>query len=273
MPQTTADLLNSYARELILLAGKDGCGKSCAVVSTAQLVEMLDSAAKFYVIDTENKFASAVRSYKEDAPQNLIYHKVDNMNEAIVALGSVLSEYKPGDWLAVESIGRMWDMAQDLAMRAIAGVSKVEFLRMKEGDKTAKGVERKGSPIPSPDDYWKICKGAYDGDFMYPIIARSDLNVIWTTTVAKPPKETERSKIKENVDRKAARVELGIDFGLDGAPRLPYQPETLAVLEKRNGLITCAVLRDNNSKNENTRPEFEVPDRMSWAQAFWQEAR
>ena len=271
MPQTTADLLSSYARELILLAGKDGCGKSCAVVSTASLVEVLDSAATFHVIDTENKFASAVRSFGTDAPANISYYHADNMNAAIDALGHILSSCKPGDWLAVESIGRLWDMAQDLAYRTIAGVSKAAFLKLDKGEQTATGAKRGTGPIPSPDDFWKIAKGAYDGDFMYPIIARSDLNVIWTTTVAKPPKAD--AFIKENVDRKAARVELGIDFGLDGAPRLPYQPETLAVLQLAGGKVSCRVLRDNNSKQENTRPEFEVPDRASWAQAFWQEAR
>lgn len=271
MPQTTADLLNSYARELILLAGKDGTGKSCSVVSTASLVEVINPDATFHVIDTENKFASAVRSYGTEAPNNIAYYRAANMNEAIDALGHILSSCKPADWLAVESIGRLWDMAQDLAYRATAGVGKVEFLKLGAGEKTQSGVTRTKSPIPSPDDFWKIAKGAYDGDFMYPIIARSDLNVILTTTIAKPPKAD--AFIKENVDRKAARVELGIDFGLDGAPRLPYQPETLAVLQLAAGKVTCRVLRDNNSKNDNTRPEFEVADRASWAQSFWQEAR
>lgn len=270
-PQSTADLLSSYARELILLAGKDGTGKSCAVVSTASLVEVVDPAATFHVIDTENKFASAVRSFGSDAPKNLSYYRAENMNGAISALGEILFSCKPGDWLAVESIGRLWDMAQDLAYRAIAGVSKAAFLKLEKGDTTVTGAKRGTGPIPSPDDFWKIAKGAYDGDFMYPIIALSDLNVIWTTTVAKPPKAD--ALIKENVDRKAARVELGIDFGLDGAPRLPYQPETLAVLTLTAGKVSCRILRDNLSKNENTRPEFDVPDRMSWAQSFWAEAR
>jgi hypothetical protein len=271
MPQTTQDLLNSYARELILLCGKDGTGKSCSVVSTASLVEVLDAAATFYVIDTENKFASAVRSYGAEAPSNISYYHADSMNAAIDALGHVLSSAKPGDWLAVESIGRLWDMAQDLAYRTIAGVSKAAFLKLDKGETTTTGAKRGVGPIPSPDDFWKIAKGAYDGDFMYPIIARSDLNVLWTTTIAKPPKAD--AFIKENVDRKAARVELGIDFGLDGAPRLPYQPETLAVLQLAAGKVTCRVLRDNNSGKENTRPEFDVPDRASWAQSFWSEAR
>ena len=145
----------------------------------------------------------------------------------LTLFGHILSSCKPGDWLAVESIGLLWaTMAQDLAYRTIAGVSKAAFLRLDKGEATATGAKRGTGPIPSPDAFWKIAKGAYDGDFMYPIIARSDLNVLWTTTIAKPPKAD--AFIKENVDRKAARVELGIDFGLDGAPRLPYQPETLA---------------------------------------------
>src|SRR5512146_1557858 len=147
MALTTADLLNSYARELILLAGKDGVGKSCAVVSTAQLVEMLYPEATFHVVDTENKFASAVRSFGAEAPGNISYYHADNMNAAIDALGHILGSMKAGDWLAVESIGRLWDMAQDLAYRTIAGVSKAAFLKLSKGEETATGAKRGTGPI------------------------------------------------------------------------------------------------------------------------------
>ena len=77
----------------------------------------------------------------------------------------------------------------------------------------------------------------------------------------------------DSKDRKIMRAELGIDLNLDGAPRLPYYFETMALLELAEGRVTCRILRDNNSQRDNTRPTFTVADRKSWAMAFMGECR
>src|SRR5208283_104720 len=258
-PQTSKELLaQSTIREFMMLAGKDSVGKTSALVSLAWYIEQTEPNAKFYVIDTENKFKSALRSFGSDAPKNIIYYKCDDMNAVTTATTDILAKHKPMDWCGVESMARIWDRSQDLAYLATAGVTKVQYLenRPRQG---------KGSgPIPTPDDFWKIAKGAHDGGFIDLLSACDDLNVVLTTTIAKPPKEG----FRESADKRATRIELGIDANLDGAPRVPYYVETLCLLELRGGKVTCRVLRDNLSLKDETRIEFDVEDKKQFGMAF-----
>lgn len=263
---TTAQLLGGGPiRELIMLAGKDGVGKTSSIVSLAwYLQNVLNDKATFYVIDTENKFRSALKSFGADAPTNIRYYKCDTMNDVTKATATVLESHKPGDWLAVESLSRVWERAQDLAYLATEGMTKVEYLERRS----------KKSPIPNPDKFWQVAKGAHDGAFFDLLTANDTLNVIMTTTVAKPPKpSSDGGRSFDSPDRKAVRIELGIDSNLEGAPRIPYYVETLAMLDIKGGRVSCRILRDNQSKLDDSRIEFEVPDRKSWAPQFWSECR
>ena len=271
-PLTSAELMSGpELREFILLAGKDGVGKSCAIVSLAWMVEQTNPNTTFWVLDTENKFKSALRGFGTDAPKNIRYYQCKTMNEVTENLADVLSKYRSGDWIAVESLSRIWERAQNLGYEAIAGVSKIEYLARKRGEKLPTGIEKKGAPIPNPDDFWAIVKGAHDAAFFDLLTQIDDLNVIVTTTVAKPKQDREGRK--ENADRKALRAELGIDVGLEGAPRIPYYLETLCMLELNNGRVSCRVLRDNNSAREDSRIEFDVEGRKTWAVDFWKMCR
>ena len=270
-PQSSADLMNDdLLREFILLAGKDGVGKSCAVVSLAAYVELINPDAQFFVLDTESKFRSAMKSFGDSAPTNIIYYKTDNMNQVTWAADQVLGGHRPGDWLAVESMSRVWERAQDLGYQAIAGMMKAEYM-----ERRADQVRREGgkpAPVtPSPDQLWSIAKGAHDGAFLDRLTATPTLNVILTTTMARPPKEG--GFMKENVERKSLRMELGIDSGLEGAPRLPYFPETLMVIELKNGIFTCRVLRDNLSTSEDSRGDFVIEGKRTFGQDFYANCR
>lgn len=263
---STKDLLSQTGREFIMIAGKDGVGKTCAIISIARWVEIaLNPAATFYVIDTENKFPTALRTFGEDAPNNLVYYKCETMLEAVNSLEEISKSRKPGDWIACESMSRIWERAQDMGYKTISGFDKEGYLEKRRQQK-AMNVQQ-APPIPSADQFWNIVKGAHDGDFVDVMSQALSLNVVWSTTVAKPPKSG--AFLKENETRKEIRAEFGIDIGLDGAPRIPYYVETLCLMDMVNGAVSCRVLRDNLSLNANTRPTFEVPDRKSWAQQFW----
>lgn len=270
-PISADELVQSATKEFIILAGKDGVGKTSAIVSQAKLVEELYPDVSFSVIDTENKFAAAMKAFGADYPRNVRLYKCGSMNEVNRVTETVLGKHKPGDWLSMESVARAWEMSQHLAYTSIAGVSKVEWLEMKEHSKTKTGVEKKGSPIPSPDDFWNIAKGAMEGAFFTPLIQSETLHCLFSTTV-KPPRAAD-SFIKESRDRKAVRAELGIDVGLDGPPRLPYYYHTLCLLELVNGQVTCRVLRDNNSTSETPRLEFPVNGKRDWAMEFMANCR
>jgi hypothetical protein len=265
-PLTSSDLMSGDPlRELILIGGKDGVGKTCAIVSMAVQVELMDPSAKFYVIDSENKFKSAMRAFGADAPSNIMYYQVKDMNQITATTRQIVEEHSPGDWLAVESMSRIWEKAQDLGYMAVSGFTKPEYMEARRG-------EGKKAPVtPQPDQLWSITKGAHDGAFLDTLIQCNDLNVIMSTILSKPPKEG--GFMKESPERRALRMELGIDVGLEGAPRLPYYVETLILFDMKNGNVTCRILRDNLSALEDSRVEFLIEGRKGWASTFWAECR
>lgn len=267
---STAQLLALSSREYMLLAGKDGAGKSCAIVSIAKWVQdALNPDAVFYVIDTENKFPTAMRSFGTNCPTNIAYFKCDSMNDVTDAIDVIMDQRRPGDWLAAESMARVWERAQDMGYMAVSGYDKINYLeKRRELKMQGKGI---AAPVPSPDNFWNIVKGAHDGAFIDLISQASTLNVVLSTTISKPPKSN--SFIKENDTRKEIRAEFGLDAGLDGAPRLPTYVESLVLFDLVGGRVSCRVVRDNLSRLDNPKQVFEVEDRFQWATKFWMTCR
>lgn len=266
-PLTAAEVMGLATREYIIVAGKDGVGKSCAVVAMAWFVQnVLNPDAKFFVIDTENKFPTAMKSFGDSAPTNIVYFKCENANDVTNAMEYIMKVRKMGDWVAMESLGRMWTYAQDLAYGTISGYTKAVYLEKR------KLPEFKGANvIPSPDRFWDIANGSHNGGFIDQLAQAMSLNVMLTTTISKPPKEGGR--FKENEVRKQARVEFGIDQQIDGAPRVPYYAETFCMMETDGIRIKCRVLRDNQSAKPDDRPTFYVTDKKSFGMDFWTACR
>jgi len=261
-PLSTQQILSGPAlREFIMLAGKDSVGKTCAVLSLAWYIEQTQPSAKFYLMDTENKVKAALRSFGPDAPNNIVYYKCDNMNHVTQYADEILTRHKPGDWVAVESMSRVWERAQDLGYQAVTGMGKADYMEKR------RAAGKAGPVTPRPDDLWSIVKGAHDGAFLDLLSQSDDINVVLTTTLAKVKPDS--GFMKENADRKAARVELGMDAGIEGAPRLPYYVETLCLLKLKDGHVSCQVLRDNLSALEDSRTEFDGFGRKEWASTFW----
>jgi hypothetical protein len=261
-----ADLLTAAScREFILLAGKDGVGKTSALISLAEFVAGMWPEATVFVLDTENKFRVTLQSYGS-VPPNLVYYKVDNMNEITEAFDEIMKARKPGDWLFVESMGRVWERAQDLGYQAIVGTAKAAYMEKRRATPTG----GKMPPVtPKPDDLWSVIKGAHDSAFLDIISATDDLNVVRSTTTQKA--KPERTNRQESPDRKAFKVEFGLDLGLDGAPRLPTYVHTMLLLDREGGNVGCRVLRDNGSRLLDPRVSFDVPNRKSFAESFWVE--
>ena len=277
VPLTSSDLLATEAgREFILIGGKDGVGKTSALVSIAMVVNgkvddlegcvIFNPAAKVYVLDTEHKFASVYRQFGANAPDNIVYYYCQNMDGLLSAFGKVLQDIRPGDWIMPESMARIWEQTQDLAYREVTGMSKAEFLAKR---RSAEG--KKGSPIPQPDHFWNIAKSAHDAEFLQVLVARDDINVAMTTILTRPPREAPNRS--ENVDRKELRMEFGIDSGLGGTPTLPYQPETLVLLDRVRGDVRASVLRDNNSALDNGRVDFWVPTKKAFGLEWMRNCR
>lgn len=272
-PLTSTDLmLGEAGREFILIGGKDGVGKTSALVSIAMVVNgkldqddievclsIINPSAKVYVLDTEHKFASVYRQFGKNAPDNIVYYYCQTMDELLQAFAKVQQDIKPGDWIMPESMARIWEHSQDMAYREVSGMSKSEYLAKLRSDGSVSG---KKGPIPQPDNFWNIAKTAHDGEFLQKLVARDDINVAMTTIMTRPPREAPNRR--ENIDRKELRQEFGIDSGLGGTPTLPYQPETLVLLDRVRGDVQASVLRDNNSVLDNGRIDFWVPTKKSF---------
>jgi hypothetical protein len=280
---TSADLMASGSgREFILIGGKDGVGKTSALVSIAMTVNgkagtddfeacmpAINPDAKVYVLDTEHKFASVYRQFGKDAPDNIVYYYCQTMDELLSAFDKIMHDIRPGDWVMPESMARIWEHTQDMAYREVSGLSKAEFLAKRREATAADG--KKGGPIPHPDHFWNIAKTAHDGEFLQVLVARDDINVAMTTILTRPPREAPNRK--ENIDRKELRMEFGLDAGLGGTPTLPYQPETLVLLDRVRGQVKASVIRDNNSVLDDGRVDFDVPNKKGFGPAFMRNCR
>ncbi len=259
-----SDLLTAAScREFILLAGKDGVGKTSALISLAEFVAGMWPDATYSIIDTENKVRAALSTWG-NVPANIRYYKCEDMNDVTETLAAIMATKKPGDWLAVESMGRIWERAQDLGYQAVTGTAKAAYMEKRRA--TPSGAKQ--PPVtPRPDDLWSITKGAHDSAFLDILSQSDDLNVVLSTTI-KPAKQ-ERGNRQESPDRKALKVEFGIDIGLDGAPRLPYYVQSLMLLDRENGKVNCRILRDNLGRLDDPAITFEVPTRRDWATQMW----
>lgn len=265
-----SDLLNdpTVGREFILLAGKDGVGKTSALVSLAEFIEQLQPDATVFVIDTENKFRAALKA-NGSVPGNLSLYLCESMNDVTESTRDLLSKATPGDWVLIESAGRVWERSQDLGYQAITGTQKAEYMeRRREHNAKVAGTDQKQLPVtPRPDDLWSIIKGAHDTEFLDKLM-NSGLNVVISTGVARV-KEA-RGNRKENQDRVDFRAETGIDLNLEGAPRLPYYALTGVLLERERGAVYARVWRDSNSTLDDPAVLFQVENKKAFATAFWQ---
>lgn len=102
-------------RERILLMGGWGTGKSTAAVDIITMARKTHSDAIMYVVDTTYE---AARNFHEVEGVE-IYH-VETWDEYLAAIKEIRGKGRPQDWLVVDRIDVVWDMAQ-------AGYSEAAF--------------------------------------------------------------------------------------------------------------------------------------------------
>jgi hypothetical protein len=254
-------------RESILVAAKDKVGKTTSILAMCLAVIERNPFAMCWIIDTENGVPPVAKSWEDSGiilPDNVQYFHVQNMNENLQVFDYIMESKQPGDWIFVDSMAKVWEMAQDLGYKAITGMLKQDYLaerRAKAGGKRASG-----SPIPAPDQFWNIVKDAHDGNFMDPMIHDTTLNFMWVSGTTKPSD-------REKGDRKNFRLESGIDMSILGAPRLPYQVDTVIVLERQTGRIVANVLGDRHSIRDEPAHSYKVGDRLEFGRAFFAQCR
>src|SRR5690606_4395760 len=113
VPLTGDALVDLPIRELILLCGKDGKGKTSALVSLAHYFAEADPARTIWVLDTEGKYRSILRGFGP-APANIRYFAASTMNDVTAATRHIVESHAPGDWLCIVSLHLIWEKCHDI---------------------------------------------------------------------------------------------------------------------------------------------------------------
>ena len=257
---TTEDIQKSTpSRECILICGKEGSGKSTDAVSLAHWMQMMSPSATFFLIDTENGLMDIIKAFKEDAPTNIKYRQVTSMVEAVAALDDAEEIIKPGDWVVVESMSVLWDMAQDYGYMAISNSTRSEYY--KNRPKNSKNV------VPDVENFWNVVKEMHDQRFLDRLVQYTNINVLMTALTKKG------STFRENPERTAFKREFNTDVVLEGLPKLPSKPNTLLLVDRAMNRTQCTVLKDRKVVGTDTVKVFDIPGAKDFGQQFWLECR
>ena len=254
---TQANLAQYTPREFVLLCGYGGTGKSSAIFSVARLLKRISPNAAVHAIDTENGLLKLWKTKNSDL-DNIELYICKDIDDVILTFDDIVPKLGAQDWLANESMSRIWDYSQDSAYEQIVGLSKAVYLqkRLASGGKDA--------ITPQPDRFWQIAKNAHNRRFLDPItmldplLNKNGCNMIMTTTLGAIKGE----KQKESADRRIARMALGLTMDIEGAPRLAYHPDTVVHLTEESDGYWARILKDRGPSEE--KPKFKIENNDFW---------
>lgn len=272
------DLMNAPTRECILIAGGDKVGKTTSLISLCKFINSDQPGARIFVIDTENGWKKGLQTRMFRGKVKLqAYYLASTIEQTLEALDRIRfgtlkdtdvpahlrhGPVKGGDWILIESMESIWSQSQDLGYQRVTGKKKSEYL----GRDPATGKKLTSVITPQPDMLWNVVKNAHDTRFVEVLTMNLvNVNVVMTTKKAKP--RAEGGFMRENRDRAAFKAEAGIDAGFEGAPRLPYAPDTVLYFEKENNVVTCMVLGDRGSMDVGAKFQMVAP--WEWPYRFF----
>jgi len=248
---TSQDLDQYRPRYFMLLIGHPGSGKSTDIVHIAEAIY----PAKVYCVDTENGVIQLWKN-KYRHLDNLTVSLCTNIEDVIGEIGYFISLVKPEDFICVESMARIWEMAQDAGYEKIVGMTKEAWLR--------EGMKQLGSKavVPDPGMMWQEVKRAYEGGIVNPLReldpimaelkSMAGCNILCTTLLAK-----ERPDWLDARRRKLAH-ELGLSVMWEGSPRLPSYPDTIILTTIEEKKFYAEVLKDRGWQEPAQTIKFEV---------------
>ena len=245
-PITHANLADYKPREYILLAGHPGTGKSTAMLSVAELNKRLHPDSIMYVIDTENGFLK-IWQYSYPKVDNVQLYICRDMDEVIQTFDEIVPKLKSTDWLAIESMSRIWEYAQNLGYTEITGLTKAEYLTQRLAKTGTK------DPVtPDPSNLWQIAKDAQNRCFLDviqlldPELNKNGCNIIMSASLGAAPGD----RPNQSAERKAVREALGVTMNIEGVPRLPYYPDTVLLLTNQFDGYWVRVLKDRGPEDK-----------------------
>jgi hypothetical protein len=175
MFQTTPD---KTSRNKILLFSEPGVGKTYSLLSLASVLQIVSPESRVFALDTDEGLNKAWKEYFPDL-SNFYYHLVKTWDELAAYTDALEKAVKPTDFLCLDMIGRLWEMAQAYEVENVYGKTAAEFLLIARQKAIDSARSKQPATLPSVD--WNVVKKFHNDDFMDRVVARWDCHVIATT--------------------------------------------------------------------------------------------
>lgn len=241
-------------RERILLCGMPNSGKTYALCALADFIGLHSPESTIWVLDADRGLSKVK---KADWPQ------VDNIDperykvarqwddvEAFVE--DVGPKQTPKDWIFIDMLGRFWEMAQNVEVSAVHGVSMGQ--KMLEARKQLVEDAKLQAPgsLPQPD--WTVIKRLHNDDFIDRLTSSWDANIVATTSLDKL--DTARDD--------ALLVSIFATYGYkpDGEKRNPHRFDTIMFIEQAGQKRTYTTIKDRG------RPIF---NKQAYKGSVWEQ--
>ncbi len=226
-------------REVILLGGSQGSGKSFSV---AKLVEQgVKEDFNVSIIDRDRGMSKALREvFGKKLPGNLEYYLITEWDKIYEAVAESFNLLGADDWLVFEHCGRLWDMAQnDFAEKTYGGLT-AHLLKARvdaEDEVRARDLDPKTA---TKERASKIGFGGMEGRYDWPLIKRMHNNEVFdkvsiegvfnilTTTSLTPLQDTDLKQGRwTDFHKLGSRPE--------GEKHQVYRHDTVAISYQREG--------------------------------------
>jgi len=185
----------------ILIYGQPGTGKTYTWLDMCR--KMTNS--NFYVIDVDSGVSETLRGFpiadRENMLSRLSYYLCNSWEDVKESFDIIKKEVKRNDWIVLEQLGQLWDMAQEYYIRKVFGTDLGEFytqLRAQLVEQKKKGQESMAKLDGWRD--WSIIKKLHNQDFMEIITKRINCKGLILTSAAKEIEDDPRFEEEDCID-------------------------------------------------------------------------
>lgn len=257
-------------REVVLLGGDQGTGKSYSIVML--VLDALESGHKVMVVDRDRGVSKALREVWGDGapPENLDYRLAKSWHVIPQAVSDALNTLGTGDWLCFEHLGRLWDFAQTEYSRHVYGLDVSQHLmalnaearatmaalgvNTRDEDKTKRreaneilAQKTAFSGLDGRTD-WSVIKRMHNDDVIDRAILEGSFNILSTTSMT--------PILKDEVERGAWKMFHGILSRPEGEKHNVFRHDTIAICYKRDGRFLWRTDMGGGAGKDRGRPLF-----------------
>lgn len=166
-------------RERILLCGQPTSGKTYAILALADYVGVRDPKAKVYILDADRGMGKVKRDWPD--VENIDHTLARSWDDIQDWIEEVEPKQTARDWIVIDMIGRLWEMAQSFEVGIVHQQSMGKRLLEARRDLVAASKLQAPGSLPQPD--WTVIKKLHNDEFIDRISTRWDSHIIATTSV------------------------------------------------------------------------------------------